>query len=107
MSENQETPPASTQLAYSLADEAPHVASSPPPASVTMAQARVALHRSGLLAAVQAAVAASPDPEVTITWEYSTVVSRDSALVTALAGGLGLTESDLDALFTSAAAITF
>jgi hypothetical protein len=77
----------------------------PPPvviASVTMRQARLALHRAGLLDQVDAAIT---DAEARIEWEYATTVERNSPLVQNLAAGLGLTEQQLDDLFTQAAGL--
>lgn len=76
------------------------------PPFITMAQARVVLHRAGLLSAVEAAVAAAGG-EVQIAWEYSQTVSRQSALIAALAPALGLSDATLDQLFRDAAVITF
>lgn len=79
-----------------------------PPKSVTMRQARLALHAAGLLAGVEAAIAALPEPTKTqaqIEWEYSNEVQRNNGIVAQLSPALGLTEAQLDALFVSAAAI--
>jgi hypothetical protein len=72
-------------------------------ASVTMRQARLALHRAGLLAQVDAAIAS--DVEAQIEWEYAQTVERHSPLVQNLAAGLGLTEEQLDNLFTLASTL--
>lgn len=74
------------------------------PSVVTMRQARIALNRAGLLAAVNAAVAAA-DEETKIAWEFSTEVQRDFPLVQTLAAALNLTEVQLDELFTQAAVL--
>ena len=80
---------------------------SPPPplipSSVSPAQMRVALHRAGLLATVQAIADAAP--EAKIIWEYATVILRSSPLISAMSGQSGLTETEIDALFVAAAAI--
>ena len=78
------------------------------PVSVSMAQARLALLGAGLLAQVDAAIAAMPgiDGEAArIEWEFRPSVRRDSPLVQGLSGVLGLTGEQLDALFVAAAAI--
>lgn len=78
------------------------------PASVTMRQARLALLQSGLLTQVDAAVASMPgvDGEAArIEWEFSTTVERNRPLVQSLIGALGLTEAQLDDLFTLAATL--
>jgi len=66
------------------------------------AQMRLALHRAGLLAQVNAIAAA--DPEASIVWEYATVILRDSPLIAALGQG-HFTDDEIDALFLSAQAI--
>ncbi|HRQ83373.1 MAG TPA: hypothetical protein PKZ97_19835 [Azospirillaceae bacterium] len=78
---------------------------SPPPAVVSMAQARVAIERRGLTAAVSAAAAA--DAEAAIAWEYATEISRGSDLVAALAAALGLDDAALDDLFREAGRVRF
>ena len=79
------------------------------PQSVTMRQARLALLGAGLLDDVYAAIAAIPDPvqrkAAQIEWEYAAVIERNSPLVTSLAAGLGLTATDIDALFETASRI--
>ena len=75
------------------------------PQEVTMRQARLALHAAGKLSAVNAAIAALPDPPKTaalIEWEYSSTVRRDSQFVTMLGPALGLDSAALDALFIAA-----
>lgn len=78
------------------------------PAEVTMRQARLALRQSGLLASVDTAIAGLPEPDATdaaIEWEYSQSVVRTQPFTQTLAGALGLTEADLDNLFTLAASL--
>jgi hypothetical protein len=72
--------------------------------SVTMRQARLALLQSGLLDQVNAAIAASGGA-AQIEWEYASEVVRGSPLVQSLAAGLGLTNTQLDDLFTLAASL--
>ncbi|GAA4425770.1 hypothetical protein [Acidovorax lacteus] len=81
---------------------------SPVPASVTMRQARRALHAAGLLPQVEAAINAMPEPQRTaarIEWEYSSVVQRHNGFVSQLAPALGMTDAQLDALFITASEI--
>lgn len=88
---------------------APYVA--PPaviPSVVSMRQARLALLASGLLASVNAAVAAMAGAEgeaARIEWEYAATVDRNSPLVAGLAAALGLTAGQLDSLFATAAGL--
>lgn len=77
----------------------------PPPAVVSMRQARLALLQIGKLADVDAAIAALPSPSkeaAQVEWEYATEVRRDSALVRLLAPALGLDDAALDDLFRQA-----
>lgn len=69
--------------------------------SVTMRQARLALHQAGLLDKVQAAVDAA-DQATQIEWQFAQSVNRNYGLVTALAKTLGLTDKQLDDLFALA-----
>lgn len=78
------------------------------PQSVSMRQARLALLGAGLLATVNSAIAGMPGAQgeaARIEWEFAADVRRDSPLVQALVPVLGISEADLDALFTAAAAL--
>lgn len=80
----------------------------PVPQTVSMAQARLALIGAGLFSAIDAGLKALPEPQRTTAltaWEYAPTVSRSGSLVNTLAGQFGLTDAQLDALFTAAAAI--
>lgn len=66
--------------------------------SCTARQARLALHAAGLLANVEAAIAAAGGATA-IEWEYASTIERASPLVSAIAAQLGLTSAQLDALF--------
>lgn len=80
----------------------------PVPAAVTMRQARIALYGAGLLASVDTAIDALPEPTKTlarIEWEYSNELQRGNALVAALTPALGLTSAQVDALFIQAATL--
>jgi hypothetical protein len=64
---------------------------------------------SGKQAALDAYIAALPDPQKTIAQaklDYSLTFRRDNDLVLAAQQALGLTDAQLDALWTSAAQIT-
>lgn len=88
------------------ADEIASLQPPPPvaPTVVSMRQARLALLQFDLLPTVDAAIAAGSQADQ-ITWEYATEVNRADALVQNLAVGLGLTDQDLDNLFTLAASL--
>lgn len=78
--------------------------SGPPivPSSVTRAQAMVALYEAGLLATVEAAVAAHPYEVVRIWWANALQIERGNAYLAGVAEELGLTEAQIDALFVAA-----
>jgi hypothetical protein len=79
------------------------------PKSVTMRQGRLALLATGKLSLVQAAIDAIPDEAMKaaaqIEWEYAQTIDRDSAFTQQMAAGLGLTDADLDQLFTLASTL--
>jgi hypothetical protein len=75
-----------------------------PPSIVSMRQARLALLQSGLLSTVSAAIAAGGEADQ-IEWEYAAEVNRNQPLVQNMKAGLGLTDADLDNLFTLAASL--
>ena len=70
----------------------------PIPSTVTMVQARLALHQMNLLEPVEIGIS-TLDRAAQIEWEFRATVQRDSVLVRAIAVGLQLTESTLDELF--------
>ena len=83
-------------------------APAPVPASVTMRQARLALLGAGKLAQVDAAIAAMTEPTrsaAQIEWTYSNDVQRHNGFVAALGPALGMTSSQIDALFRAAATL--
>lgn len=82
-----------------------HLAPDPVPASVTQSQARRALLSAGMLAAVEAAVAAA-DQDTKIVWQYAAAVERNSQFVAALASAIGLDDGQVDDLFRLAATFT-
>lgn len=78
------------------------------PQSVTMRQARLALHENGLLVQVDTAIESLEEPDRTeakIEWEYATSVDRNKSLVEILGPALGLSEEELDDLFILAATL--
>ena len=73
--------------------------------SVSMRQARLALHAAGLLTLVDAAIASMSEPERTaaqITWEFAQTVDRQFGMVPELAASLGMTDAQIDDLFITA-----
>ena len=72
------------------------------PTVVTMRQARLALHQSGLLVTITNAIMNGTDDELKIEWEYGTELRRDWVSLMALANSLGMTSAQLDTLFTLA-----
>ncbi len=75
---------------------------------VSMRQARLALLEAGLLSKVNDALAAMAGAEgeaARIEWEYAAEVKRSSPQVASLSAALGLSEAQLDALFTKAASM--
>lgn len=76
--------------------------------SITPRQARLVLLQLGVLDQVAAAIASLPSPQkeaASIEWEYATVIERHSPLLAQLAPALGLSEQQVDELFTAAAAL--
>lgn len=78
------------------------------PTTVSMRQARLALFQQGKLSQVQPLIDAMSEPAKTttqISWDYATTVQRDDDMVVQLSVAMGLTNADLDALFTLAATL--
>ena len=78
------------------------------PQEVTMRQARLALLGAGLLANVEATLAALTEPRKSaakIEWEYSQSVQRTRGLVVDLSAALGLTPAQVDKLFIAASSL--
>ncbi len=80
------------------------------PQSVSMRQARLALHAAPnpanpaqtLLDAVNAAIASDTTGVLPIWWEYSQTIQRNNPLMLQVATTLGLTSDQIDALFVAA-----
>jgi hypothetical protein len=68
-------------------------------------QARLALYAAGLLDEVEAAVAAAP-MAVQIAWADAVTFQRSSPTIEALRGAVGLTPSQVDDLFRTAATLS-
>lgn len=77
-----------------------------PPKAVTRFQALAALHLAGHLEAVKAIIAAPETPVLAkLAWDNALTFERNSPTLATLATALGLSSSDLDALFITAAGI--
>ena len=70
----------------------------------TPRQARLVLAAEGLLDDVTAWVA-TQDQATQLTWEYATVVLRMDPIILAAGTALSMSDTDLDDLFTAAAAL--
>lgn len=76
------------------------------PPVVSRFQARAALHLAGLLDDVEALMTAPGTPALAkLAWADAQEFERQSPTIAALAGAVGLTEQDIDALFVTAAGI--
>lgn len=75
------------------------------PAEVSRLQAKQALRIAGKLSDVETAVAGASD-EVKIYWAEASSFHRDHPVLLSMTEELGMSPSDVDALFTAAAAIT-
>lgn len=101
-------PAGSVEISDAEADALRVPPPAPVPSVVTMRQARLALLGAELLSQVESAIAAIPGAAgdaARIEWEYALSVERGSPLVASLMAALGLTAEQLDALFTTAAAL--
>ena len=78
----------------------------PVPQSVTRFQARAALHLAGLLPRVEALMSdQATDPLARIAWQDAQEFRRQGPTVLVMAQALGLSEQQLDELFTTAASL--
>jgi len=73
----------------------------PIPTVISMSQAQLALYAAGHLDRIEAEIGTLPR-EAQILWKKANTVVRGDALVTQLAGFLGLTGTEVDNLFTEA-----
>lgn len=76
-----------------------------PPIEVTMRQAKVALHLSGLLTEVNNVIENSTDSITKIEWEYSQTLRRDWPALISVANEMQLTEDEIDDLFILASTL--
>jgi hypothetical protein len=88
---------------YLEVDEATHAPAIEPvlPLQVTRAQAKLALHRAGLLPQVKAAVNQSGE-EIKIWFDEALYWDEDDPNVQSFAQGMGLTQEQLHGLFVAA-----
>ena len=82
---------------------APFVAATVVPQSITAAQAKIALLKTGMLDRANAVITAATDPAVAIYWASAPNWDRQNPAFLGLAAGLNLTSDQIDALFTLAA----
>ena len=75
------------------------------PSEVTMRQAKVALHLSGLLTEVNNVIENSTDSITKIEWEYSQTLRRDWPALISIANEMQLTEDEVDNLFIFASTL--
>lgn len=87
-----------------LAYEAPPA---PSVESVSQWQAREALRLAGILGAVNAHIdGLGSDSAAYLAWHYAERIRRNSPFVEAIAPALGLSEAQIDGLFTTAAGLS-
>jgi hypothetical protein len=93
---------------YGVESDAPlAVLAQRPGMTISPFQARAALAAAGLLPAVEALMEAPETPDlVRLAWEYAQEIRRSSPMLEAMAGALGLSEAEVDALFAAAAGIS-
>ena len=72
--------------------------------TITPLQAKLQLHRVGLLDEVEAMVAS--DVEVKLFWEYALEIKRDHPTLSAMATALGLSDAQLDEMFIEASKLS-
>lgn len=68
--------------------------------SITPLQAKLQLHRLGLLDEVEAMVAS--DVEIKLYWEYALAIERNHPVLHNIAAQLGLTDEQVDSMFAEA-----
>ena len=72
------------------------------PTQVSMANARIVLSRAGLLSQINSTIDNSANEELKIAWEYSTVIDRNSPLMSAVAALFSISPSQIDEFFRQA-----
>ena len=96
-------PARAAQLGYAGAGFLRYVEPPPVPVEIERLWALLALRGMGLRDTVDAAVAASNDENLQDYYRETTLFRRDSAILIEFAHGLGMTDQQLDDLFTYAA----
>ncbi len=71
------------------------------PKAITMKQARLTLYAHNLLASVDSLIDQFPET-AKIEWQYSDIVERNNPIVKALVPLMGMTDTQIDALFIEA-----
>lgn len=96
--------PAATQLGYLNTGFLPIPDPPPPPPTVVVSnvQLRIALSDAALLDDMDAAVAASPDPNDDIRWHYASVFQIDEVFIVAAMASVGINRP---AIFAAAQAV--
>lgn len=75
------------------------------PGAVDLRQAKIKLHREGVLGTIDAMIAGSADPEVVIEWTTAKEVRRDHPFVNGAQLLLGKTTPEMDQWFIEASQI--
>lgn len=87
---------------FTRPDNTPSLAERRANMKVSMRQARLALLSEGLLSSVDTIIASLSEPaktNISIEWEYASVVDRNSPWMGQMATALGLSDMQLDSLF--------
>lgn len=99
-------PPGCVKISDAEADALRPVPVPTVPQVVSRFQARAALHLAGLLDDVEALMTAPGTPALAkLAWADAQEFKRNSPTVLTMAAAIGLTEAQLDELFTTAAGI--
>lgn len=74
------------------------------PQTVTMRQARLALHEAGLLSTIES-VMGQADEKAQIEWEYAAEVHRNSPMIAGVQFATGMTDEEVNSLFFAASVL--
>ena len=100
-SDTTQTCPTEAEIDAEVAKGAP---AAPQVTTVSPRQARLALFAAGILDQVETAVKAAGGA-VQISWDYATEINRHDPLIVSIGASLGLTEDQIDLIFTQAATL--